>query len=81
LIVNSRIAAGPGTELGRSTLGRAWDVSTQPTANGQAIIRETTIDDHVNVVVPWNASTQRRPFDPDDNRLYEYKNTGLGAAP
>jgi pectin methylesterase-like acyl-CoA thioesterase len=50
--------------------------------NGQAVIRETAIGSHVNVAAPWGvAATSSRAFDANTNRLYEYKNTGPGAAP
>ena len=37
---------------------------------------------HINVAAPWGvAATSSRAFDANTNRLYEYKNTGTGAAP
>jgi pectinesterase len=90
LIVNSAITAQTGTAAGVGHLGRAWDesVKTPPgyvagtSPNGQAVIRETTVAAFINVASPWApAATTSRPFNATMNRLYEYANTGPGAAP
>ena len=81
LIIKSKIM-GASTISGTTLLGRAWDDSSGTMPNGQAIIRETEIGAHVNVTTPWGpAATSSRAFDANTNRLYEYKNTGAGAAP
>jgi pectinesterase len=81
LVINSRMVAGAGSTVGTTSLGRAYDSAGEPTRNGQAVIRNTAIGNHVKVAAPWNPSTQGRPFNAETNRLYEYKNTGPGAAP
>jgi pectinesterase len=60
--------------------------------NGQAVIRETTVAGHINATTPWaSAATTTRPYTSTGgvadngsptpaNRLYEYANTGAGAA-
>jgi pectinesterase len=81
LIINSKIMGATGIS-GTTLLGRAWDDSSGTMPNGQAIIRETQIAAHINVAAPWGvAATSSRAFDANTNRLYEYKNTGAGAAP
>ena len=81
LIINSKIM-GATSISGTTLLGRAWDDSSGTMPNGQAIIRETQIANHINVTAPWGvAATSSRAFDANTNRLYEYKNTGTGAAP
>ena len=81
LIINSKIM-GATSISGTTLLGRAWDDSSGTMPNGQAIIRETQIASHINVTAPWGvAATSSRAFDANTNRLYEYKNTGTGAAP
>ena len=81
LIINSQIMGASGIS-GTTLLGRAWDDSSGTMPNGQAIIRETQIAAHINIAAPWGvAATSSRAFDANTNRLYEYKNTGAGAAP
>ena len=55
--------------------------------NGQALIRESTLGAHIRAAEPWApAATTSRPFSSVNtdtlpaNRLYEYANTGDGAA-
>lgn len=81
LVIRSKISGAAGI-AGTTFLGRAWDDSSATSPNGQALIRETEIAAHINVAAPWTlAATTSRPFDAKSNRLYEYKNTGPGAAP
>jgi pectinesterase len=80
LFTNSHFIAGSGAKAGAARLGRAWDVSNKPNSNGAAIIRESEIDNHINTSTPWGESTESRAFSADGNRMYEYKNTGTGAA-
>jgi pectinesterase len=84
LVINSRIAAGAGTVPGATSLARSY--SELATSNGMLVIRETQIDNHINVVAPYKAATGTAimpvpPFDATKSRLFEYKNTGTGAAP
>lgn len=82
LIIHSHIIGGEGTKAGGAKLGRAWNASSNPDANGQVVIRDTEIDGHINTAAPWDTSTggSKKPFDPDKNRMFEYKNKGSGAA-
>jgi pectinesterase len=85
LIINSRIQGDAGMPTGSAAtafLGRAWDDSSATSPNGQAVIRETEVSDHIVVAGPWTvAATSNRAFSAETNRMYEYKNTGAGAAP
>lgn len=81
LVINSRIAAGAGAVAGAAALGRAWDSSSEPNSNGEVIIVSSKLDNQVTVAAPWKTSTSGRLFNADTNRLFEYKNTGPGAAP
>ena len=80
LFIGSHIIAGTGSKAGAARLGRAWDVSNQPNTNGQAVLRNCQLDNHVSPTAPWGESTQSRAFSADGNRFFEYKNTGDGAA-
>lgn len=81
LIINSKLMGGMGI-AGTASLGRAWDESSALMPNGQAVIRNSEIAAHIVRAAPWAAAaTSSRPFDPATNRLYEYQNTGPGAAP
>jgi pectinesterase len=68
------------------SLGRSWDEGVSTGAyiagsspNGQAVIRESTLDSHIKLQAPWGASTSGRAFSASGNRLREYKNTGGGS--
>jgi pectinesterase len=87
LVIGSMLTADAGATNLR--LGRAWDESvvagtyvagTSP--NGQVVIRDSVLSAGVptNSAVTWNASTSTRPFSATGNRMYEYNNTGPGAA-
>jgi pectinesterase len=105
LVNNSMFTGDANAPAGKYGLGRAWDRSCTdlPTylstcvaaghyPNGQALVRGSTLDDHINPT-PWLPSaTTSRPFcdeawaceadagDCPANRLFEYQNTGAGAA-
>jgi pectinesterase len=55
--------------------------------NGQALVRESTLGAHIRAADPWApAATTSRPFSSVNttapaNRMYEFNNTGPGAAP
>jgi pectinesterase len=81
LIINSTMVGDAAMPTGTAFLGRAWDESSAAAPNGQAVIRNTQISDHIRVAGPWTAAaTSNRAFNPDTNRLFEYQNTGTGAA-
>lgn len=81
------------------SLARSWDRGIKSadlyvpgvSPNGQLVIRDSNIDDVINVVAPYaSAATSKRPFstdikqdrDLDDNthnRLWEYNNSGHGS--
>ncbi len=79
LVINSQIGSASGTNS--TYLGRAWDDSSGTSPNGQIVIRESTLDASIQSAAPWTTSTQGRAFSASGNRMYEYKNTGAGAAP
>jgi len=92
LLVNSKITAESGIKSTKGAhLARSWDSSSSSSPNGQVVIRETEIDDVINVNAPYdpaattgraysgNAATNRNLDDPKYNRFWEYKNTGSGA--
>jgi pectinesterase len=73
--------------------GQGSNLQTYPPAgattypNGQAVIRDSTLGAQVKLATPWlSAATSSRPFNSTDtaafvaNRLYEFNNTGPGAA-
>jgi pectinesterase len=81
LIINSKMVGDSGMPTGTAYLGRAWDDSSGAAPNGQAVIRDTEIGGHVKIDAPWAAAaTSSRAFSASGNRLYEYNNTGAGAA-
>jgi pectinesterase len=87
LVVNSTFTAETGLAVNSTYLGRAWDEGagsgyvpgTSP--NGQALVRDSMLGAHIKATTPWtNAATTGRAYSASGNRLYEYKNTGPGAA-
>jgi len=81
LIINSKMVGDSGMPTGTAYLGRAWDDSSGTAPNGQAVIRNTEIGGHIKIATPWAAAaTSSRAFSASGNRLYEYQNTGAGAA-
>jgi len=82
LIINSKIVGDSGAPADSAYLGRAWDDSSGAAPNGQAVVRNTEIGSHIKVAAPWAAAaSSSRVFSASGNRLYEYNNTGPGAAP
>ena len=79
LVIGSQIGSDSGSNS--TYLGRAWDDSSGTSPNGQIVIRESTLDGSIRSTAPWTTSTQGRAFSASGNRMYEYKNTGAGAAP
>jgi pectinesterase len=97
LISSSTFSADANAAAGSVHLGRAWDesqgdlkkyaanVSAGTFPNGQAVVRDSSLGEHIDVAAPWQAAaTTSRPFsasagsDPDNspgNRLYEYSDT------
>lgn len=91
LITNSRFTAETGTPAGQIHLGRAWDESVASLAaygatspNGQVLIRNSVLGEHIRKLDPWADSTATRPYSSvpagtlPANRLAEYGNTGPG---
>ncbi|MBN1653367.1 MAG: acyl-CoA thioesterase, partial [Deltaproteobacteria bacterium] len=82
LVINSKIVSDAASPLATARLGRSWDDSSATEPNGQLVIRDSEIGSHIKVDAPWtSAATSDRVFDANTNRLYEYRNTGPGAAP
>ena len=91
LITNSRFTAETGTPAGQIYLGRAWDEGVASLAaygatspNGQVLIRNSALGEHIRKADPWADSTATRPYSSvpaaalPANRLFEYGNTGPG---
>jgi pectinesterase len=108
LVVNGTFTADAAAMAGNFALGRAWDRSCGASSdtylstcvaaghypNGQAVVRNSTLDAHI-AAAPWLPSaTTARPFCDEAwacsatgagtecpaNRLFEYQNTGPGAS-
>jgi pectin methylesterase-like acyl-CoA thioesterase/pectate lyase len=85
LVQRSRFVAEPGVPQASTSLGRAWDEGVRPggwqarhSPNGQALVRDSALGPHLALdASPWAASTARRPFDPQLNRLAEFGNRRL----
>jgi pectinesterase len=73
-------------ESGKDLATYAMLAATGTYPNGQALIRESTLGAHIRAADPWSvAATTSRPFSSVNgtypaNRMYEYLNTGDGAA-
>lgn len=74
-------------ESGKDQATYAMLAATGVYPNGQALVRESTLGAHIRAADPWSvAATTSRPFSSVNgpmfpaNRLYEYMNTGDGAA-
>ncbi|MFC1642539.1 hypothetical protein ACFL5O_07615 [Myxococcota bacterium] len=93
LVIGSKLTFDPLDDypVGWALLGRSWDVGADPyvlgvSVNGQVVIRECELASHIRLNSPWgmalpdNADVPLRHFDVMGNRLYEYQNTGPGAA-
>jgi pectinesterase len=98
LVTHSTFTADSGADDSSIRLGRAWDenqndltayaelVATGAYPNGQVLVRDSVLGEHIDVEEPWrSASTSNRPYDSvageyPANRLYEYANLGPGSA-
>jgi pectinesterase len=75
LFVGSRFTSTSGANT--IYLGRPWHPNNDPNADGQAVIRESTLGAHIKVAGPW---TDMSGFSwKTEGRFREYKNTGPGA--
>jgi pectinesterase len=86
LVANSTFTAQSGTPNNLIALGRAWDESVTcymggVSPNGQALVRNSTMGSWIRTANPWSiAATSGRVFSATGNRLWEYQNSGPGAA-
>jgi pectinesterase len=83
---------GRAYDEGQTLAGYAAAAATGTFPNGQTLIRDSMLGAQINLTAPWNpAATTNRPYSstpaagPDGgtfpaNRLYEFNNTGAGAA-
>ncbi|KQV96956.1 pectinesterase family protein [Rhizobacter sp. Root1221] len=85
LFVNSRFTHD-GASADSVSIGRSWDEGVAAgtyragvSPNGQALIRESTMDGHIKLQTPWGTSTSGRVYSPSGNRFREYQNTGAGS--
>jgi len=86
LVTNSMFTAQTGTPANLIALGRAWDESVTcympgVSPNGQALVRSSTLGPQIRTANPWSiAATSGRLYSASGNRLWEYGNSGPGAA-
>lgn len=86
LVTGSTFTAAAGTPANLIALGRAWDEGVTcympgSSPNGQALVRGSVLGPHIRAANPWSAAaTSARPFSAAGNRLWEYQNSGPGAA-
>jgi len=86
LVTGSTFTAAAGTPANLIALGRAWDEGVTcyvpgSSPNGQALVRGSVLGPHIRSANPWSAAaTSARPFSAAGNRLWEYQNSGPGAA-
>jgi len=86
LVTRSTFTAAAGTPANLIALGRAWDEGVTcytpgASPNGQALVRESVLGAQLRTANPWSAAaTTARPFSAAGNRLWEYQNSGPGAA-
>ncbi len=93
LFIRSQFSVDNRDVVGTVRLGRAWDEGVGSltnyvngvSPNGQALIRQSRLDKHIQPAAPWGASTASRPFcvatcTYSPNRLAEYRNVGHGSA-
>lgn len=85
LIWQSQFTVDTNSDSDWVLMGRSWDENTEEyvagtSPNGQIVIRESTLDSHIRQAAPWgNALETVRLFNCNDNRLYEYDNSGPGS--
>jgi len=84
------VKLGRAWDEGGSSGAAMWPATAGATnyPNGQAVIRQSMLGAHINGTAPWdNAASTNRPYSSTAtanypaNRLFEYMNTGAGAAP
>lgn len=98
LVTRSTFTADATAGAGSTHLGRAWDesqvdvatytanVATGVYPNGQALVRSSTLEAHIQGGGPWrSAATTDRAYSSlpgavPANRFYEFANTGPGSA-
>ena len=83
LVTGVSFTADASAPANKISLGRSWDQgSVTPTPNGQAVIRESNLGNHINKTSPWAAAaTSSRAYSATGNRFNEYCNQGPGAGP
>jgi len=82
LVHASRFTADAGAVAASIYLARAWDESVPKgtyaagqSPNGQLLVRNSTLGQHIRVADPWGTSTSGRPFSETGNRFAQYQNT------
>jgi len=91
LVINSTLNSNSTAVSGKVYLARAWDEGlgslsnyvNGTSANGQLVIRDSTLEKHIRAASPWAASTAKRPYcssgcSYSTNRFFEYNNSGAG---
>src|SRR5262249_22986724 len=81
LVIGVNFTADATAPSNKIYLGRSWDEGgSTPTPNGQAVVRDSMLGDHIRRLDPWAAAaTSGRAFSATGNRFGEYCNSGPGA--
>jgi pectinesterase len=87
LIIRSRLKKeSPAMAANSVSLGRPWHPSADPKVNSAVVFVDTWMDDHIKTD-GWDrmssidrASGERVWFEAKDNRMFEYRSKGPGAA-
>ena len=92
LVINSTLNYVGNVSSNSIYLGRAWDQGVSSLSayingtspNGQVVIRDTAMSEHIRLVDPWGTATSGRPYCSANctyspNRFYEYNNSGVGS--
>ncbi|MBT3067468.1 pectinesterase family protein [Rhodoferax sp. U11-2br] len=81
LVHASRFTADAGTVAGSIYLARAWDESVPKgtyvagqSPNGQLLVRNSTLGQHIRTLDPWGTSTSGRAYSDTGNRFSEHRN-------
>lgn len=82
LVQAGRFTSDAGAGAATIYLGRAWDegvpkgsYAAGQSPNGQLLVRNSSLGQHIQRQAPWGTSTSSRPFSETGNRFAEFHNT------
>lgn len=82
LVQAGRFTSDAGAGAATIYLGRAWDegvpkgsYAAGQSPNGQLLVRNSSLGQHIQTLAPWGSSTSGRPFSEAGNRFAEFHNT------